>query len=80
MEGAELKFTAVLQGVQGQLGVTAITHLRHKLLEKKTPLSFQLGITTKSRMLWGYISCLLGMIGIKVMLMFMVIVNIMDSA
>ena len=36
VEGAELKFTAVLQGVQGQLGVTAITHLRHKLLEKET--------------------------------------------
>ena len=33
---AELKFTAVLEGVhQGQLGVTAIAHLRHKLLKKR---------------------------------------------
>ena len=48
VEGAELKFTAVLEGVQGQLGVTAITHLRHKLLEKETNLSFQFKIMTKN--------------------------------
>ena len=48
VEGAELKFTTVIQGVQGQLGVTAITHLRHKLLEKETNLSFQFKIMTKN--------------------------------